>query len=108
MKITSETRCCVECGKPLPLESSIRTKFCGDCLREHHKASAKTYYWEHKADVDASAAETYHWYKERGICVSCHSEKVLVFPDGKKSVRCARCLALGQKAQKKQRKKKKA
>ena len=105
--ISSETRCCRECGKPLPVNAPVRTKYCSNCLREHHKVSSKNYYRKNKDEIDAAAAETYHYFKDHGICVSCHRRDAFVLPDGSKSPRCKHCLELGQKAQRRMRRKKK-
>ena len=107
VRITSETPCCEECGKPLPFGASSLTRFCSDCSKKHRAKNARDYYWKHKDELDAASVETYYWYKERGICVNCHRREAEVLPDGKRLVRCKKCLAKGQKYQRKCRRKKK-
>jgi hypothetical protein len=104
--INSETPCCKECGNPLPLGAPTWTRFCADCRKKHRLKNARDYYWRHKDELDASSVETYHWYKDRGICVNCHRREAEVLPDGTKLARCKKCLAKGQKAQRKFRRKK--
>lgn len=98
---------CRECGNPLPENSKRRRRFCGDCLKKHQRENYKRYYYAHKADENLYSKETYIFYKERGICVSCHHERAVVLPDGKRLARCQRCLERGNESQRRSRRKKK-
>ena len=93
--ITSETKSCKGCGKPLPEGSDYRRKYCEDCNHIHRLASWKKAkhksYKKHRKAILLDRKEEYQWYKKRGICVDCHAADAVI-RDGVRMTRCAACM----------------
>jgi len=91
MSLTSETLCCVSCGKPLPISRRANARYCKECLRERqaeqHRAFARRYAAAHREEYKAYLKERYLWLVSHNMCVSCGHEKAV---EGR--VRCEKCL----------------
>ena len=77
--IKSDTRNCIECGKPLSIIQNTNARYCYDCRYKRslasHRTSAKAYARAHKAEMAIYQRERYQWLREHGICVSCGVEE---------------------------------
>lgn len=91
MAITSETRSCRECGKPLPLGASYNTLYCPDCARNRTLEHRRAWQIANRVSIARDQKETYEYYKSRRICVSCHSREVATLPDGRMLTQCELC-----------------
>lgn len=100
-------RFCQRCGSPIPDDAPPRTRFCRECVREKKREWQRANYCEHKAEYNAYTAETYQYYKSRGICVSCHRRSAIEYPDGTRSIYCETCAEKNRKSNRRWRKKKK-
>lgn len=91
MSLTSETLCCVECGKPLPMARKRNAKYCAECIEkrraEQHRTFARRYAAAHRDEYKAYLKERYLWLTSHNMCVSCGHEKAV---EGR--VRCLKCL----------------
>lgn len=78
MGITSETRCCRDCGKPLSVTQRSNAKYCFGCAEERRKEvqrrHSRKYGKNHREELSQYQKARRTWLKEHGICVSCGNE----------------------------------
>ena len=99
----SKTKCCRECGEPLPEGSHFRRLYCDRCKRLHrletYRKSQHRSYKKHRKARLLEKKDLYEWYKLKGICVDCHQRDALI-EGGKHYTRCAECLEKNRKKKK--------
>lgn len=107
MGITSETRCCRDCGKPLSVWQRGNALYCYECAevrrQKSHRTYAKKYAREHKAELAKYQHERREWLKSHNMCIDCGSEKAV---DGQ--TRCEACREKSRLHWRKYKQKKKA
>lgn len=81
MGITSETKSCRQCGKPLSITQRSNALYCYDCGRERLKKArrgyAKRYAAEHKEEIAQYQRERRTWLIAHNMCVVCGSAKAI-------------------------------
>lgn len=68
---------CQECGEPLPENAPKRTRFCPECSKKHRAVTQRKYRLAHLEQVRIESNKSYHYYRDRGICINCRTERAL-------------------------------
>ena len=81
MGITSETRRCRDCGKPLSITQRGNAKYCFECAEERQKEARRTaskkYGKKHRKERSQYQKDRREWLKAHNFCVVCGSEKAI-------------------------------